>query len=182
MPWTTPRTWVDAEVVSAALLNTHVRDNLNFLRTHHGCRVYKSANQTVANGNNDVLTFNSEVYDTDGFHDTSTNNSRITIPTGFDGYYLVLANAVSDADASNHTGANLMIRKNAAGASGSGTQLDISRGIGHTLQWALPGIRWGGPLVAGDHVECFFNSLSEAHDVQGGDQSLTSFQMILLGN
>jgi hypothetical protein len=29
MAWTTPRTWVSGEVVTAALLNTHLRDNLN---------------------------------------------------------------------------------------------------------------------------------------------------------
>lgn len=28
MAWTTPRTWVTAEVVTAAVMNTHVRDNL----------------------------------------------------------------------------------------------------------------------------------------------------------
>lgn len=31
MAWTTPRTWAAAEVVTAALLNTHLRDNLDFL-------------------------------------------------------------------------------------------------------------------------------------------------------
>lgn len=31
MAWTTPRTWADAETVTAALMNTHVRDNLNYL-------------------------------------------------------------------------------------------------------------------------------------------------------
>lgn len=29
--WTSPRTWVSGEVVTAALMNTHVRDNLNDL-------------------------------------------------------------------------------------------------------------------------------------------------------
>lgn len=29
--WTTPRTWADEELVTAALLNTHVRDNLSHL-------------------------------------------------------------------------------------------------------------------------------------------------------
>jgi len=33
MAWTTPRTWVPLEVVSAALLNTHIRDNENVLKT-----------------------------------------------------------------------------------------------------------------------------------------------------
>ena len=31
MAWTTPRTWVAGEVVTASQLNAHVRDNLNFL-------------------------------------------------------------------------------------------------------------------------------------------------------
>ena len=29
MAWTTPRTWVAGETVTASLMNTHVRDNLN---------------------------------------------------------------------------------------------------------------------------------------------------------
>lgn len=32
MAWSTPRTWVAGEVVTASLLNTHVRDNLNHVR------------------------------------------------------------------------------------------------------------------------------------------------------
>lgn len=32
MGWTAPRTWVTAEVVTAALMNTHVRDNLRYLK------------------------------------------------------------------------------------------------------------------------------------------------------
>lgn len=31
MGWTTPRTWVTSEVVSATLMNAHVRDNLAYL-------------------------------------------------------------------------------------------------------------------------------------------------------
>lgn len=33
MAWTTPRTWNAGEVVTAALMNLHVRDNLNVLKT-----------------------------------------------------------------------------------------------------------------------------------------------------
>jgi microcystin-dependent protein len=32
MAWTTPRTWVAGELVTASLMNTHVRDNLSVLR------------------------------------------------------------------------------------------------------------------------------------------------------
>lgn len=31
MPWTTPRTFVAGETVTASMLNTHIRDNLNML-------------------------------------------------------------------------------------------------------------------------------------------------------
>lgn len=31
MAWTSPRTWTTTELVTAALLNSHLRDNLNFL-------------------------------------------------------------------------------------------------------------------------------------------------------
>lgn len=32
MTWTTPRTWADEELVTANLMNTHIRDNLNALK------------------------------------------------------------------------------------------------------------------------------------------------------
>jgi hypothetical protein len=31
MPWTSPKTWQPAEIVTAAALNAHLRDNLNYL-------------------------------------------------------------------------------------------------------------------------------------------------------
>lgn len=33
MAWTTPRTWVAGEYVTASLMNTHLKDNLNVLKT-----------------------------------------------------------------------------------------------------------------------------------------------------
>ena len=43
MGWTAPRTWVAAEVVTAAIMNTHVRDNLNALNGY----VRKTADESV---------------------------------------------------------------------------------------------------------------------------------------
>ena len=54
-----------------------------------GCSLYKSANQSINNNTYTALTWNSEDYDTDAFHDTSTNTSRITIPSGKGGKYLI---------------------------------------------------------------------------------------------
>lgn len=36
MPWTTPRTWVTSEIVTAAMMNSDVRNNSNFLHDTHG--------------------------------------------------------------------------------------------------------------------------------------------------
>jgi len=56
--------------------------------TFAGCRLFKSAGQTVFDATNTALTFDSETYDTNTYHDNSTNNTRITIPSGKAGYYL----------------------------------------------------------------------------------------------
>jgi hypothetical protein len=48
-----------------------------------GCLVTKSADQTAANfTTGTALTFNTELYDTDAIHDTSSNTSRLTVPSG----------------------------------------------------------------------------------------------------
>jgi hypothetical protein len=55
----------------------------------HGVSVYNSAAQTISNATFTTVTFNSEWFDTDAFHSTSTNTSRLTVPAGFAGYYRV---------------------------------------------------------------------------------------------
>jgi hypothetical protein len=60
--------------------------------TFVGAHVYHSANQTISNTTDTYLAFNSERFDTDAFHDTSTNNSRLTIPTGLGGKYVISCN------------------------------------------------------------------------------------------
>jgi len=43
--FTTPRTWTDAEFVTAAIMNPHIRDNLNFIRP---LPARKAADQSIA--------------------------------------------------------------------------------------------------------------------------------------
>jgi hypothetical protein len=52
-----------------------------------GCSLIQTSGQSISNGTDTFLTFDSEEYDTNTFHDNSTNNSRITIPSGKGGYY-----------------------------------------------------------------------------------------------
>lgn len=57
-----------------------------------GVSCYKSGNsQTIANSTATAITWDAENFDTDAFHDTSTNTSRITIPSGKGGKYLIMA-------------------------------------------------------------------------------------------
>jgi len=60
-----------------------------------GCSVYDSnATQSISTGTDTVVTFNSEFFDTDGFHSTSSNTGRITIPSGKGGKYLFIASGL----------------------------------------------------------------------------------------
>jgi hypothetical protein len=53
-----------------------------------GCSLTKTANQSTNTVTLTTVTWDSENFDTDGFHDNSTNTSRITIPSGKAGKYL----------------------------------------------------------------------------------------------
>jgi len=55
--------------------------------TFVGVSATKNAAQSISNATDTIVTFPTESYDTDGFHSTSTNTSRITIPSGKAGYY-----------------------------------------------------------------------------------------------
>lgn len=54
-----------------------------------GCSIHGGGDFGVSSATQTVVSWDAERYDTDAFHSTSTNNSRITIPTGLGGYYLV---------------------------------------------------------------------------------------------
>jgi hypothetical protein len=55
-----------------------------------GCQVAISVDQNVTGSTNNIVTFDVSNYDTNGYHSTTTNNSRLTAPAA--GYYLVVAN------------------------------------------------------------------------------------------
>jgi len=73
--------------------------------TFVGCSVYKTSNQSIPNGNSALVTYDAENYDTDAFHSTSTNTSRMTIPSGKSGKYLITVNLIY---AINSTGVRII--------------------------------------------------------------------------
>lgn len=75
--------------------------------TFVGCSIYRSSNLNVSNNTNTTVNFDSESFDTDGFHSTSTNTSRITIPSGKAGKYLFNCTTVFEGAGTGHRQGNL---------------------------------------------------------------------------
>lgn len=75
----------DSGTIVSLDLTTGVASSVTFV----GCVATRTTDQTAVA--TDVLTsvvFNgTDEFDSDAFHDPATNNTRITIPTGKDGYY-----------------------------------------------------------------------------------------------
>lgn len=108
MAYTTPRTWTAGETVTAAIMNTHVRDNLAAIVAAQpliipAARVTHDANQSIPNSSATAIAFNTETLDTDTMHDNSTNNTRLTCKTA--GIYSIFAQA---RFASNATGDRIL--------------------------------------------------------------------------
>lgn len=54
-----------------------------------GARAYHSVSQSIANATAVVAALNSERYDSNAYHDTATNNSRMTVPAGLGGKHAI---------------------------------------------------------------------------------------------
>lgn len=109
MPWTAPFTAVTGNVILASDWNTSGRDDLLYLKDRvdspPGCRVTHNATQSLTSGTPTALAMNTEADDTGGMHDTVTNNSRITIPSGQAGRYLFTSSIEFAANATGQRSA-----------------------------------------------------------------------------
>ena len=149
--WTSPRTWASS-TLAAADLNTDLRDNTKNLDerlTLHGitsesslnkvkmakvgCHLGGTGAQSISDSTDTTLTWDSETYDTDAFHSTSSNTNRITIPSGLDGVYLVVlsvrfaASATGDRRAwVENSAGTVLARVMARATAASFTQLNLS--------------------------------------------------------
>lgn len=150
-----------------------VKTNDTRLATH-GCRVNNSAAITLTTSTSTALTFDTERWDTDGFHDTTTNTSRLTVPAGLAGKYLIVGNA---SFAANATGSReLAIELNGTtyiadvllpATSGSGARFVVS-----TVY----------DLAVGDYVRLIaFQSSGGNLNVQATTSYSPEFSMIRIG-
>jgi hypothetical protein len=75
-----------------------------------GVSVYNTVGYTLANNTYTAMTFNSEDFDTDAFHSTVTNTSRLTVPAGLGGKYSIKAQLLFNVNATGFR--NIKIYKN----------------------------------------------------------------------
>jgi len=153
MGWTTPRTWVAGETVTAALMNAHVRDNVALLGTPPSCRVTASSTANVSTGAITLVAFDGESWDwpTSAMHDTSTNNSRLVAPIA--GKYVISATTEWTANATGLRA--IQIRKNAGGSSVGGTcmaELDVPAAASQLWTVHFSDVY---ELAANDYLEVF---------------------------
>jgi len=64
-----------------------------------GASIYAYNDISITNDTYTTITWNSEWFDTDSYHNTSTNTSRITIPSGKTGKFLIHASAMFQTNA-----------------------------------------------------------------------------------
>jgi hypothetical protein len=69
-----------------------VRDDLEFLIAPPSVKANRTASQSVAASSWTAIEFTAaDSWDTDAFHSTTTNPSRLTVPTGLGGRYVAIA-------------------------------------------------------------------------------------------
>jgi hypothetical protein len=107
----------------------------------------------VANATQTAVSFDNELVDTNNFHSTVTNPTRITIPTGYGGKYNICASSYWNTSAGGGTRGS-RIYKNGANFIDFGTNLSGNS--------EYPSIFWNAviSLAAGDYIEFYVSQSS----------------------
>ena len=130
--------------------------------TFSGCRAVKSALQSIANATYTSVNFDAtDTYDTNSFHDPSTNSNRITIPTGGTGYYQIFG-LITWVAAADHLGI-MVFKKN-----GSTVTSTTLTGTGNSSAQAPQFMSDVQYLTAADYIEIqLYQNSGGAINVQG---------------
>lgn len=114
--------------------------------TFVGCSLYATSNTSLTSGTQTAIVYNAEHFDTDGFHDNSTNNTRITIPSGKNGKYQFTFRTYFST---NSTGSRYLLpRKNGTNIKAAETMASSAGAFTLEINFILD-------LVATDYIENF---------------------------
>jgi hypothetical protein len=139
-----------------------------------GCSLYNSAVQSITQNTLTTATFDSENFDTNGFHSTSSNTGRITIPVGLGGKYLFLFNLKFAASASA-TARVAYLKKNG----GSNVDFIFQTGQNAPALWSRSAIL---NLAENDYIEMqVYQETSGALNYEGTSGIIEAFACEYLG-
>lgn len=97
--------------VVQAVMDELVAMETAFINGRARCSAYHNTTQSLTSGLGATLSLNSEDFDVGTMHDTSTNNTRVTIPAGNNGVYMVIGGTAFQSNATGYR--QLTIVKNA---------------------------------------------------------------------
>ena len=144
-----------------------------------GCRVRPSANQNCSSGGSGLaVSFDTNDNDTNGFHSTTVNPTRITVPAGYGGLYLFVGQLEYQTGSAGIREA--YIRKNGVDTSsgwlGYNTMNPLQTTNTNRIQVVV--LAW---LSGGDYMELMaFQSSGGTLTIDGGAQQ-TWFACAFLG-
>jgi len=138
------------------------------------CVLTKSANQSaLSSGSDNVITWDTEVTDSGGYHDNGSNTERVTIPTGGDGDYLIIA--CCDLDFTGDNVVEFGFRKNGTATKRASYRFKTSGSYYNRPLLAA----WGfAGLVATDYLDMVVKPPAANATPQGG--SAVSSYLILV--
>lgn len=174
MPYQTPPTFTPEEVTTPEDMQV-ITDNQEFLKSKALCRVYRSTNQSIANNTDAAISFNSETVDTVGMHESVTHPTRITVPTGYAGKYLVQGQVYFDFDVDGDRTAVLKVNGTTVVSTGQEPAVTVST---KPTVVAVSGLV---VLAEADYIELIAHHVAGAAlDAIGGPDKLY-LEAILLG-
>lgn len=177
MAWTTPRTWTDGELVTAAIMNLHLRDNLDYLKalgaatTLRGAKGYLSASQTLPASTWTKIVLNAEEWDTD--NEFNTANGRFTAGAAMK--VLVLASAF--VNSAGTSGMSAIYKNGAAYSAGGQTaaSLSVGRSVAQHIAMEIS-------LALNDYLELYAYQNTPGNQNVGGDVQYTFMVVLKLGD
>lgn len=138
------------------------------------CRVYHNTNQSINDSTWTALVLNAERFDTDTMHDTSTNNSRITINTA--GVYQITGNVEFAAKSTNVRLLAIYVNSIA-----TGTRIALVTALGSSAPTRM-GISTLYSLDQNDYVElCVYQNSGGALNITYAPAASPEFTAVKVG-
>lgn len=101
MAWTTPRTWTTGEAVTSALMNTHIRDQFQFMADEpHEAWLKRTADAAISNTTLTTITWQAEDRNVGGMWSSGTGHEVVPQEEGL---YSITLNAQWDTGSGGST-------------------------------------------------------------------------------